>query len=154
MTPCWHYENFKLAPELVNVEIAPLGFIITSMEINFFNNDQVPKPKGEVRIESLRATPYPDRRRVFVEIEVTPFQERPNLILVARDESDEVVGELNIIETMHAKMEFTLHIRTPGDPAGAYSITCELFYENKNPPQDERIIGFVIPQEYDENAEN
>ena len=116
------------------------------MDIQFFNNnDQVPKPKGEVRIEELTVTPYPDRRRVFIVIKVTPFQERPNLVLVARDEDDNVVSELDIIETMHYSMEFTMHLRGQDDPAGAYSLTADLFYETKSPPQDQHIVGFVIP---------
>ena len=115
------------------------------MDIQFFNdNDQVPKPKNEIRIESLIATPYPDRYRVFVEIKVTPFQERPNLILVARNAEGRIVGELNIIETMHANMEFTLHIRNVSDPVGEYTLSAELFYENKNPPQDQAEFVFVI----------
>jgi hypothetical protein len=117
------------------------------MDINFFDNDQVPKPKSEVNIQSLKAAPWPDRRRVFIELEVTPFQERPNLILVAHDENDRVIGELDIIETMHAKMEFTMHLRTQGDPAGTYTLTAELFYDTKNPPQDRKVVGFVVPTE-------
>lgn len=118
------------------------------MDIQFFNNnDQVPKPKDEIRIEELTVTPYPDRRRIFIVIKVTPFQERPNLVLVARDEEDNIVGELDIIETMHTTMEFTMHLRGPQDTAGAYSLTADLFYETKSPPQDQHITGFVVPSE-------
>ena len=119
--------------------------LIHRFVIHMTNNDQVPKPKGEVRIEELTVTPYPDRRRVFIVIKVTPFQERPNLVLVARDEDDNVVSELDIIETMHYSMEFTMHLRGQDDPAGAYSLTADLFYETKSPPQDQHIVGFVIP---------
>lgn len=119
------------------------------MEINIFNDpNQVPKPKHEVRIEGVAITPYSDRRRVHIQIKVTPFRERPNLMLVAHDAQDRVVGELSIIETMHYDMEFTLHLRNLlGDPAGTYTLTAELFYETKNPPQDERVEAFEIPAE-------
>ena len=117
------------------------------MDIQFFNNsDHVPQPKDKVKIEALQVTPYPDRFRIFIEIRVTPFQERPNLILVTRDEHGQVVGELNIIETMHFDMEFTMHLRHAADPAGNYSLTADLFYESKNPPQDKRVVEFSIPQ--------
>lgn len=116
------------------------------MDIQFFDNgDQVPKPRDEIKIESLNATPYPDRFRIFLEIKVTPFQERPNLLITVHDEDDTLVGELNIIETMHANMEFTLHIRGKDDPTGAYSVSAELFYESRNPPQDQTITGFNVP---------
>lgn len=117
------------------------------MEIPLFDNSgKVPKPRGEIRIESLKAEPYPDRFRVFIDIKVTPFQERPNLLLFLHDANDKLVGELNVIETMHSDMEFTMHLRGMADPAGEYSLSAELFYENRNPPQDRKVTGFVIPE--------
>jgi hypothetical protein len=117
------------------------------MEIHLFNNsDRVPKPKHEIRIEELKATPYPDRFRVFIEVKVTPFLERPNLLLYLHDAHDRLVGELNVIETMHADMEFTMHLRGMQDPAGEYSLTAELFYENRSPVQDKKVVGFVVPK--------
>ena len=116
------------------------------MDIQFFNNsDYVPQPKDKVKIEELQVTPYPDRFRIFIKIRVTAFQERPNLILVARDHTGYPIGELNIIETMHFDMEFTMHLRHAADPAGDYTLSAELFYETKNPPQDEKVVSFIIP---------
>lgn len=116
------------------------------MEIPLFPSDKVPQPREKIRIEGLDITPYPDRFRVHIRVQVTPFQDRPNLILVAHDERDQIVSELNIIETMHYDMEFTLHIRNVADPAGTYTLTADLFYETRNPPQDRRIESFEIPQ--------
>jgi hypothetical protein len=118
------------------------------IEIPLFDTgDQIPQPKDQIRIEDLRAVPYPDRYRVFVEVIVTPFRERPNLILALRDRAGRLIAELSIIETMHAKMEFTMHLRNLGatDPAGEYTVTADLFYETKNPPQDQRVVAFDIP---------
>lgn len=115
------------------------------MEIPLFDSDKAPQSRDKIRIEDLRATPYPDRVRVFLEIKVTPFRERPNLVVVMRDASEKIVSELNIIETMHADMEFTLHLRGVTEPAGQYTITADLFYENRNPPQDVRTVTFEIP---------
>jgi len=123
------------------------------MEINLFNNtDRAPKPKDEVRIETVTITPYPDRFRVHVAVSVTPFQERPNLLLVVHDEQDHIVNELNVIETMHYDMEFTLHLRGMADPAGAYTLTVDLFYETRSPSQDRWVEAFVIPQAGDESG--
>ena len=69
------------------------------MDMQFFDDPNVvPQPKDKIKIESLNVTPYPDRFRVFIDIKVTPFQIRPNLILVARTHDGKIVGELNIIE--------------------------------------------------------
>lgn len=122
------------------------------MEIPLFDNsDQVPQPKDKIRIEEVRAMPYPDRYRVFVEVKVTPFRDRPNLILALRDLDGRIVTELSIIETMHSAMEFTMHLRnlpTP-DPEGEYTLTVDLFYETKNPPQDQRVVTVEIPSAED-----
>ncbi len=120
-------------------------FIISLMDIQFFDNgNQTPQPREDVRIESVNVTPYPEGLRVHVAVQVTPFRERPNLMLVIHDDDDLVVSELNIIETMHAHMEFTMHLRGVEDPTGAYSLTVELFYETRNPPQDQHLKGFTI----------
>jgi hypothetical protein len=120
---------------------------MNSMDLQFFDDpNYIPQPKDKVRIEALEITPYPDRFRVHVHIKVTPFLERPNLILAAHNEDDRIVSELSIIETMHNDMEFTLHIRGVDDPAGAYTLTAMLFYENKNPPQHQLVEAFIIPE--------
>ncbi len=114
------------------------------MDIPIFPTDHPPQPKDKIRIEVLEITPYPDRFRVFIHVKVTPFLERPNLLLVAHNEEDQLVSELDIIETMHHDMEFTLHLRNVTDPAGIYTLTADLFYETRNPPQDRRIEIFTI----------
>jgi hypothetical protein len=115
------------------------------MEIPLFDADKVPQPKDKIRIVDLRAIPYPDRYRVFIEVKVTPFRDRPNLLLVMRDLNGKMIGELSIIETMHSEMEFTMHVRNVADPAGEYTLTADLFFETRNPPQDQRRIQFEIP---------
>ena len=116
------------------------------MEINIFNDpNEVPQPKDKIKIERVEATPYPDGFRVHVEIDVTPFRERPNLLIVMLDEAGNNLNELSVIETMHTKMEFTLHIRGKADPAGTYQILVELFYETRKPPQDQASVFVSVP---------
>ncbi|MBZ0303279.1 MAG: hypothetical protein K8J31_26285 [Anaerolineae bacterium] len=119
-------------------------------DIPLFPTSSAPKPRDEIRIETLEILPYPDRFRVYIHLIVTPFQERPNLLLVAHNQDDRLVSELNVIETMHHDMEFTLHIRGADDPAGLYTLTADLFYETRQPPQDRRIETFVIPNQADD----
>lgn len=114
------------------------------MDIQFFNGAHAPKPREEIKIEEVVITPYPDRFRVHADVKVTPFRERPNLNLIIHDEQDNIVSELNIIETMHFNMEFTMHLRGMDDPTGAYSLTVELYYETRTPPQDMYVEGFAI----------
>ena len=118
------------------------------MNINIFDDpSQVPQPRSVIRIEHLDAIVQPDRYRVKADIRVTAFQERPNLALVLRDSLGGVVHEMSVIGMMHAQMEFTFHIRGRGDPAGDYSLYAELFYDSRNPPQDQRELKITIPAE-------
>ncbi len=115
------------------------------MDIPILPQDAVPLPRDDVRITEISATPWPDRMRVRVHVRLTPFLERPNLILVAHDEADRIVSELDVIETMSNDMDFTLHLRDVEEPAGLYTLTVSLFYESRNPPQHERIETFLVP---------
>ena len=116
------------------------------MDLPFFEGGQVPKPRDEVRIEDVETVVYPDRFRLYIHIVVTPFLERPNLLITARDTDNRIVAELSIIETMHFDMEFTMHLRRVDDPAGEYALTIDLYYETRNPPHDRRIVTFEVPE--------
>jgi len=118
------------------------------MEINIFNDSNlVPQPKGKIKIEEFVVTPYPDRFRVKVALKLTPFQERPNLIIVAHRDDGKQVSDLDVIATMHYDNEYTMHIRGVDEPAGNYTLTAELYYESRNPPQDKKQVNFTIPEE-------
>ncbi|MCK6578068.1 MAG: hypothetical protein L6Q98_08195 [Anaerolineae bacterium] len=115
------------------------------MDIHLF--DSAPVPKEQVRIEELEVAVYPDHFRIFIHIRVSLFQERPNLLLVARALDGRIAAELSIIETMHHDMEFTMHLRGRDDTAGQYTLVAELFYDTRNPPQDIRKQPFTVPPE-------
>ena len=116
------------------------------MEINLFNDaNLVPQPKHRVKIEAFVATPYKDRFRVKVNLKVTPFQERPNLVITAHRSDGLPVSDLDVIATMHFDNEYTMHIRGVDDPTGDYTLAAELYYESRDPPQDVAQISFRIP---------
>lgn len=114
------------------------------MDMHFY--DEPPQPKDRVRIEELELVVYPDRFRVFIHIRTTLFEERPNLLLTTRAADGRVAAELSIIETMHHDMEFTMHLRGKADPAGDYTLTADLYYESRNPPQAQQVIEFSVPE--------
>ena len=115
------------------------------MEIHLFNDaNLVPQPKHKVKIEELKVTPYQDRFRVKVNLKLTPFQERPNLLITAHRADGKRVSDLDVIATMHFDNEFTMHIRGVVDPTGDYTLAAELYYESRNPPQDKVEAGFQI----------
>ncbi len=114
------------------------------MTINFFECGDVPQPRDKIKIERLETQPYPDGWRVKVIVEVTPFQERPNLEIRLTAEGGQIVSELSVIETMHRHMEFTIHIRGVTSPAGRYVANVELYYGDRDHPQDHREASFTV----------
>lgn len=114
------------------------------MNIDFFDSKDVPQPRANIKIERLEAKPYPDGWRVRLMIDVTPFQERPNLEVRVLTAQGREVAELSIIETMHRVMEFTVHIRGVSTPVGDYVVDAELFYEDRATPQDHQTLPFSI----------
>lgn len=120
------------------------------MQINIFDDpNKVPQPRQNVKIERVTATPYPDGFRVRLEVVVTAFQERPNLLLVVRDAEGRLVNEMSVIATMHAEMEFTLHMRHTQHPHGDYVVYVELYYDTRNPPHDTQSTDFTLPAQGD-----
>jgi hypothetical protein len=116
------------------------------MDLPLYPDGYAPRPPGEVEFETVELVVYPDRRRVFLHVVVTPFLERPNLLLTARGPDGAIAAEMSVIETMHHDMEFTMHLRRPGDTAGEYTLTLDLYYESRNPPQARHETTFVVPE--------
>jgi hypothetical protein len=102
-------------------------------EVEFFEPEQVPRPKEEVTFRSLIASPYPDGRRVRLKVALTPFLERPNLEFEIFNEGGQSVGALSIIESMDHDFELTMHIRGPV-PVGRHTVRARLFYL-EGPPE-------------------
>ncbi len=109
-----------------------------------FNFSNVPPegalPPKDVRFTELRCEMWPDGQRVRVHVDITPFQKRPTLeARILNTEGAEVASVL-IIETMDAKMVFTMHLRGETTPA-RYLLIASLSYEETG-QVDERQIEF------------
>ena len=103
------------------------------MDIFFTDPNDIPLPPEEVRIRNFRAEPWPDKRRVRVYLEITPFQKRPNgEIEICNAEGNEVAS-LTIIETIDPKMDLTVHLRV-AEPAGSYTASAVIYYYEAEEP--------------------
>jgi hypothetical protein len=101
-------------------------------------------PPDQVRLLSIDAAPYPDRRRLKVRLELTPFEKSPHLEVNLTAPDGREAASVSIIEPAAWKMEFTIHIRQDGDPAGTYRLSARLYYPDG--PQAEALEqSFEIP---------
>lgn len=114
------------------------------MDIFFDNPNDPPVPPEEMEIRSLEVKPYEDGRRVAIDFEITPFQERPNLEINVHNEAGRQVSTLSVVEAIEHKMSFTLHLREES-PGGEYLLTMEVFYTDLSPLEaEEGTIGDIL----------
>ena len=95
----------------------------------------------ETRITSLTAHPYPDGYRLRVNIEMTPFQQRPHLEVVLNDADNQEIASSSIIEPLGWKIEFTMHIR--GELNNPYTLQARLFYPD-GPTAEAQTFTFDV----------
>jgi hypothetical protein len=116
-----------------------------SIDLILQDNDNL-LPRDEVRVDNVKAAPYPDGRRVHVEITVTPFRERPNLEIAILDARNKIVSTASAIAIMNFRVALTMHLRDVTDPTGDYTVRVQLYYEDPADPQDTRIAALTVPQ--------
>jgi hypothetical protein len=104
------------------------------MDIFFQDPSAIPLPPDEVKIIELRADPWPDKQRIKVILEITPFQKRPNGEIRLLDAHGLQISSVNIIESIEAKMEITLHMRG-ATPEGDFTVSAMIYYL-ENPISD------------------
>ncbi len=101
-------------------------------------NRMVPE---ETQLTSLKAEPYPDGRRLRVNIEVTPFQKRPHIDVKLTNAAGDEVASTTIVEPMSWKLEFTMHLR--GALNNPYTLEAKLYYPD-GPSKEPLTFSFDV----------
>lgn len=108
------------------------------MRVNFFDDpSQAPKPREEVRLRRLGLYIYPDKRRVAVGFDLTPFLEGPSIEVSMRNNLGQQAASLNVIETNQQNFSLTLHLRD-AQPTEQYHLQVILYYAK---PGEEKLIA-------------
>ena len=98
-------------------------------DIFFTSASEAPVPPTEVRVRVLDVAPRPDGVRVNVHMELTPFQQRPNIEVAIHNADARVVAALSVVEAIDPKMDFTMHLRE-SKPTGSYTLSAFVFYSD------------------------
>jgi hypothetical protein len=114
------------------------------MNVEFFDPEDVPVPPEEVRFRNISVEVYPDNRRIRLMIEITPFQDPPNLEINAYNGEGQPVASTSIIGAMGPQMALTLHLRGE-NPPGEYMLEGLLAYEGEE-IIDRDQITFLLPE--------
>jgi hypothetical protein len=107
--------------------------IIETMNLSFFPDPNLaPRPREEIQLEALKLTPYPDGRRVKVDLSITPFMpmDRPNLEISVTDKDEYQVTSLSVVETNTHVLDLTVHLKTVEQPEGQYTFRVDLCYDD------------------------
>jgi hypothetical protein len=102
------------------------------MDLNFFDQpDLVPKPREEVQIEHVNLLPYPDNRRVKVEIKITPFipSDKPDLAIAVRQPDGTEIASTHVVQTMQSAITLTIHLRRNPEVNLPYTFQFDLLFE-------------------------
>ena len=101
-------------------------------------------PPEEVRITRVTATPYDDRRRVRVTVEMTPFAVQPNLDITLYH-AEKPIASTSVVAVMNFRVAFTLHLRGAPPPEGECRASVQLYYDDDEHPQDVQSADFTLP---------
>jgi hypothetical protein len=107
------------------------------MEISFFDSNDAPLPPSETGIRALHVEPWPDGRRVHVEVQITPFQQRPNLHISIYDAQGQEVASMGAMQIRQTRISYTMHLRQ-SDTQGEYQLLALLAY-----PDPDLNLGIV-----------
>jgi hypothetical protein len=98
-------------------------------DILFFEDeDESPRLPDQVEIVEVQVHPWPDRRRVVVQVTLTPFVECPSfdVTLLRSDGTEE--RTLSVVSTMERTTALTMHLSRP-DRSPEYTARVELVHE-------------------------
>jgi hypothetical protein len=114
--------------------------------MEFFLNDPniVRYPPAEIHLLDLRADSDPDNKHLWVTLELTPFQQRPDIEIDLADSDGIKVASASIIEPLGWKLELNLHIRKTGPANGKYTLAASLSYPELG-EIDRRSLTIEIP---------
>ena len=102
------------------------------MRVRFYDEpDGGPRSRAEVRFNDLGLSVYEDHRRVAVGFDLTPFLERPSILVRVTNGEGKEAASLSVIEAIQPNFNLTLHLRDGGqkDP---YELEAVIYYMSKD----------------------
>jgi hypothetical protein len=97
------------------------------MEITFHDANEAPQAPSDTRIIVLSAEPWPDGHRVSVQVQLTPYQQRPNLHISICDAQGQEKASVGAVHIRQTQIAFTIHLRHL-DTAGQYRVVAYVAY--------------------------
>ncbi len=84
------------------------------------SRSSIPLITEPVHIKRARLYPFPDLRRLWLLVDLSPFTQPPNLEVIVREPSGEVATSMYMVEWRDPRISLTLHLRRPPQPGQRY----------------------------------
>ncbi len=120
-------------------EKVPIGLTYEDM-----TRVRVVRGPEQTKIESIEVYPYPDLKRLWVRIELTPFDERPSLDLEIFDPRGNLVSEMLVVDAMEYSFSVTMHLRNAPEPDETYFLRASLVRGQEEIDSFERTFDLVF----------
>jgi hypothetical protein len=115
------------------------------LELPFFDDSsQAPLSPESVRVETVEVQPYPDLRRLNVQLRLTPFQISPSIDLVIKNANLEEVASTSIVGAVSPRLALVMHLRHQ-QPNGKHTIVASVNYEDLG-QVDEMEVEFSLEE--------
>jgi hypothetical protein len=93
-------------------------------------------------IERTQVLPYPELSRLWVRVQISPFETYPDLALTLLDPDGKVASTMFVIQAHEPYQSLTLHLRQPPRAGGLYRLEIELSRDGEL--LDARSIRFEL----------
>lgn len=98
------------------------------MHVQFYDDlDGGRKSQEEVRLTELGLYVYEDGRRVAIGFNLTPFLERPSILVTITNAQGDEAASLSVIEAMEPNFNLTVHLRDETQQ-GPYEVEAIVYY--------------------------
>ena len=93
-------------------------------------------------IERAEAWPYPDLKRIWVRVQVSPLVTFPSLALTITEPGGAVACSMFMVEIRDAYQSVTLHLRPEPQPGAVYRLEIELMRDEIM--LDSKAVDFAL----------
>ncbi len=80
----------------------------------------IPLITEPVHIRRARLYPFPDLKRLWLRVDLSPFAQPPNLEVIIRDPEGREATSMYMVEWREPRVSLTLHLRVPPQEGGRY----------------------------------
>ena len=114
-------------------------------DIMFFEDEEnQSRLPPDVRITQVQVRPLPDRKRVAVQVTLTPFIEQPSFDVTLLRSDGSVERSVSVVSAMDRTNTLTLHLSQP-EHAREYTARIDLIHDGT--VLQTREVHFSVPDE-------